>query len=84
MSKFDYNAPAELFPTRVRKGRRLDYRRFDTAAEAIRFAIEELPAPMLAGAYLQVEDERFAGDEIRELYQRPGYPLARQSTEELP
>lgn len=75
MSNFDYNAPAELFPAKVR--RRIHYRRFDTAAEAIRFAIEELPAPSLAGAYMQVEDERFAGEEIRELYESTAYPLAR-------
>ena len=60
MSNFDYDAPAELFPAKVR--RRIHYRRFDTAAEAIRFAIEELPAPSLAGAYMQVEDERFVGE----------------------
>jgi hypothetical protein len=78
MSHFDYNAPAELFPAKVRTGRRrINYRRFDTAAEAIRFAIEELPAPLLAAAYLQVEDERFAGEEIRELYESTAYPLAR-------
>ena len=77
MPSFDYNAPAELFLTKVRTGRRIHYRRFDTAAEAIRFAIEELPAPLLAGAYMQVEDERFAGEEIRELYESAAYPLAR-------
>ena len=76
MSNFDYNAPAELFPTKVR-GRRVHYRRFDTAAEAIRFAIEELPEPLLAGAYLQVEDDRFASEEIRELYESVAYPLDR-------
>ena len=75
MSNFDYNAPAELFPAKVR--RRIHYRRFDTAAEAIRFAIEELPTPLLAGANMQVEDERFAGEEIRELYESTAYPLAR-------
>jgi hypothetical protein len=79
VSSFDYNTPAELFPARVRTGRRIHYRRFDTAAEAIRFAIEELPATMLAGAYLQVEDERFAGDEIKELYESAAYPLDRPS-----
>ena len=53
------------------------YRRFDTAAEAIRFAIEELPPPLLVGAYLQVEDERFDSDQIRELYRNAAYPLER-------
>lgn len=77
MSNFDYNAPAALFPAKVRTGRRIHYRRFDTAAEAIRFAIEELAAPLLAGAYMQVEAERFAGEEIRELYESTAYPLAR-------
>jgi hypothetical protein len=79
MSNIDYNAPAELFPAKVRASPRIHYRRFDTAAEAIRFAIEELPAPLLAGAYLQVEDDRFAGEEIRELYESAAYPLARAS-----
>jgi hypothetical protein len=32
---------------------------------------------LLAGAYMQVEDERFAGEEIRELYESTAYPLAR-------
>lgn len=53
------------------------YRRFDTAAEAIRFAIEELPPLMLVGACLQIEDERFDSDQIRELYQSAAYPLER-------
>ncbi len=55
----------------------MQYRRFDRAAEAIRFAIEELPAPLLMGAYLQVEDDRFDGDQIRELYDSAAYPFAR-------
>ena len=73
---FDYNAPADLFLARNRKRGGVRYRRFETAAEAIRFA-EELPPPLLLGAYLQVGDERFNRGQIRELYENAAYPLNR-------
>ena len=50
---------------------------FTAAAEAVRFAIEELPAPLLNGTFLEVEDQRFEGDGIRALYEREDYPLSR-------
>lgn len=75
---FDYGAPAELFPSRGRKGKSLAaYRRFDTAAEALRFAMEDVPAPALVGAYLEVEEARFGVREMRQLYEYAGYPLNR-------
>jgi hypothetical protein len=77
---FDYNAPAELFPTRSRKGNRpMGYRRFTKAAEAIRFAIEELPPELLIGAHLEVEEARFDCDGIRALYEGRAYPFTRRA-----
>jgi hypothetical protein len=76
---FDYNSPAELFMPKRKGGVRpsLGYRRFDTAAEAIRFAIEGFPAVRTFGAWMHVGDERFDSDEICRLYESSDYPLPR-------
>jgi hypothetical protein len=78
---FDYEAMAELFPARNRKLNHqfTKYRRFDSAAEALRFAIEELPLKALLGACLEVEEERFDADAMRRLYDDAAYPLARRA-----
>ena len=78
---FDYSTEAELYPTRSRKARRqpMGYRRFSRAADAIRFAIEELPADRLIGAYLEEDEKRFDSSGIRQLYESPDYPLTRRA-----
>ena len=81
MASFDYQAAAELFPSRSKKGNRpAGYRRFDTAAEAIRFAIEEMPSVLRLGTVLEVDEERFDGDAIRKLYDSAEYPLTRKAS----
>src|ERR1700675_2061952 len=80
MASFSFNTAAELFPAAIRKKKRAGfaYRRFGTAAEAVRFAIEELPADSLNGAYLQVDEARFDQSGIRTLYESQEFPLERR------
>src|SRR5690349_15916071 len=82
LDRFDYSAPAELFLNARKSARSLPkyrrtYQRFDTAAEALRFVIEGMPAAILPQAWLVVEEERFRSDELRYLYEGASYPLAR-------
>jgi Arc/MetJ-type ribon-helix-helix transcriptional regulator len=89
MAAFDYSTVAELFPTRTeaelfpsskRRHRRepVGYGRFARAADAIRFAIEELSPSLLAEAHLNVDGQSFGGERIRRLYESAEYPLARR------
>ena len=78
--KFDYDIPAELFMAKRKGGARqpLGYRRFETAAEAIRFAIEDFAAVRTLGARMQIGDARFDSDDIHRLYESEDYPLRRR------
>jgi hypothetical protein len=93
MIEFDYGSEAELFPPRSRASSRTlsvssrpraSYRRFAQAADAIRFAIEELPPELLSGTFLEVAEERFDQDGIRLLYDDAAYPLARRTAPPRP
>jgi hypothetical protein len=78
MSKFDYSRPAELFTvSNLGRRRRMGFRRYDSAALAVRFAIEDIQAKALVGAILQVDEERLDHKAIRQLYDDPEYPLTR-------
>jgi hypothetical protein len=72
---FDYSAPAELFLAKPMKSSRTKYWRFSTAAEAIRYPVEDLRTPRSFGAWLEVGDERFNSVEIQRLYEADDYPL---------
>ena len=78
--KIDYSAAAEVYymPMRRRGGARqpLGYRRFATAAEAIRFVVEDFPAAHTLSPWMQVGDNRFDSDAIRQLYDSSDYPYA--------
>ncbi len=81
MGTFDYGTEAGLFSakgTRMHQ-RGLEYRRFARAADAIRFAIEDLPSNVLGGCALEVDDERFVGRAIRGLYESTEFPLPRSA-----
>jgi hypothetical protein len=80
MAFFDYDAAAELFPGRhkPRMIGAVTYKRFSAAGEAIRYAVEVLPASSFLGAFLEVNDERFNSNEIRRLYESVEYPLPRR------
>ena len=80
MAGFDYRTEAELFPLVRRKftrGGSVGYKRFTSAAEAIRFAVEGstdlLAAPILKSPR-EVRCER-----NRHLYESDTYPLVRRA-----
>ncbi|KAA1183568.1 hypothetical protein FP026_05820 [Rhizobium tropici] len=77
MTRFDYTGGAGLSAGRATRGSGgLRYRRFETAAEALRFAVEDMPGIQQRGALLEVDEARFDHNQIRALYDAPDYPLS--------
>jgi|LNFM01.1.fsa_nt_gb hypothetical protein len=81
MTHFDYAASAELFFGAPARNRKMSYRRFDTAVDAIAFAIEELDPASLNFATLEVNEVRFDRHAIRRLYEAAEYPRPRETAD---
>lgn len=78
MTIIDYDASAELYAVQgPGRKRTLFYRRFDTAAEALRFAIEDMPAA--SNPTLETGDERLDRNSMLESYSAEAYPLERHA-----
>ena len=80
MDKFEYDAPADLYWS-DRQGPRkrpVMYRGFARSAEAICFAIEQLPPSAQPWAIMEMGDDRIEFAQIRALYDSERYPLIRK------
>ena len=77
MIKIDLTTPAtlELRADWWRQG--LDTIRFDTAADAIKFAVESRDQSRLNGARLTTGTGTLSLDEMRAIYERTDFPLPR-------
>jgi len=74
----DFNVPADLYPGRNHKLPRVSrYQRFPSLAEAVQYAMEELPVSLQPSSLLEAEEVRYDGDAIRALYFSDDYPLRR-------
>jgi hypothetical protein len=73
MSCTNNNAPVELF-AHMRQGQcaHVMYRRFANAAEAVRFAVEDIPTAKYV--VIEADDNRIGYREIRKLYERRKVP----------
>ena len=69
MEKFDFEAPAEVYSLVQRGFRRLPmvYRKFETGAEAVRYAIEVLGAEGRSGTVIESADLRLVQADIQRL-----------------
>lgn len=80
MTYQDYHVAAELYLGSDRTSAAAQGpRTFRTAANALRFAIEEAAPVSLRGARLTVGDRTFARADMLALYHSRRYPLARKA-----
>lgn len=73
----DYSAPADFYPAPASRRGALRYQRFDTLAEALRYAQEAVSADQRTGMLIEADEIRYGRDEIAALYAATAYPLER-------
>jgi hypothetical protein len=79
MEEQDYFVEAALYYGKsASRGRALAFRRFTQAAEAIRFAVEELSPSIFNGCKLEIGEAEYFGRAIRPLYDDRAFPLFRR------
>ncbi|MGV1908360.1 hypothetical protein [Agrobacterium cavarae] len=79
LTRFDYTGEAGVYAGKSKvETRGPRYRRFETAAEALRFAVEDMPNSQQRGSLLEIGEARYSQRQIRVLYDAPGYPLSRR------
>ncbi len=75
LAPFNYQEPADLyFPLQLGRKGGLDYRRFPSAALALRYAMESLAGSRLGSATLEVDGERYDNAAMKRLYYSPDFP----------
>jgi len=81
MTHIDMNARASLYlGSDWQNAKAQGPRAFPTAAQAIRFAMEEAAPVSLKGALLVIEGRSFSGADIAKAYRRPAYPFRHKVT----
>ncbi len=82
LDQFDFHTPAEVYVAKGgRQGRRVEYRRFQNGAEAVRFLMEDVEPASLVGSVIETDAGRFDAHLIRRLYVSPSNPLATPAAE---
>ncbi len=73
-----FSVPADVYVHRSkRRTGPVQFRKFGSLAEAVQYAIEEVPLIGLTGVSIESGDERYEGKAIRALYESATYPLRR-------
>jgi hypothetical protein len=79
LQNFNYNKAAGVYSGKTfRSASAPRYKRFDTAAEAVQFAVEELSGAIQRGCVLEMDELRYNHTQIVELYEAAAFPLPRR------